>query len=69
VVVADESPLSYGIHAEVTARLVEDAFFSLEAPVQRVGVADTPVPFSAGLEQEVLPGAEDVREAIDRVAS
>jgi pyruvate/2-oxoglutarate/acetoin dehydrogenase E1 component/TPP-dependent pyruvate/acetoin dehydrogenase alpha subunit len=68
VVVADESPLSYGIHAEVTTRLVEDAFFSLEAPVQRVGVADTPVPFSAGLEQEVLPGAEDVREAIDRVA-
>jgi pyruvate/2-oxoglutarate/acetoin dehydrogenase E1 component/TPP-dependent pyruvate/acetoin dehydrogenase alpha subunit len=66
-VVADESPLSYGIHAEVTARLVEDAFFSLEAPVGRVGVADTPVPFSSGLEDEVLPGAADVREAVERV--
>lgn len=68
LVVADESPLSYGTHAEVMARAVENAFYSLDAPIQRVGVPDTHMPFSPPLEQEVLPGSEDVREAIERIA-
>jgi pyruvate dehydrogenase E1 component beta subunit len=68
LVVADESPLSYGVHAEVMARMMEDAFFSLDAPVERVGVPDTHIPFSPTLEQEVLPDAEEVRGAIDRIA-
>jgi acetoin:2,6-dichlorophenolindophenol oxidoreductase subunit beta len=67
LVVADESPLSYGTHAEVMARVNEKAFFSLDAPMQRVGVPDTHIPFSPSLEEEVLPGSEDVRAAIDRV--
>ncbi|MFB6124230.1 MAG: alpha-ketoacid dehydrogenase subunit beta [Haloferacaceae archaeon] len=67
LVVADESPLSYGTHAEVVTRVVEDGFFSLDAPPQRVGVPDTHVPFSPPLEDEVLPHAADVRAAIDRV--
>ncbi|MUV57675.1 alpha-ketoacid dehydrogenase subunit beta [Halogeometricum sp. CBA1124] len=67
LVVADESPLSYGTHAEVVARIQEKAFFSLDAPIQRVGVADTHIPFSPVLEEEVLPHAGDVRAAIDRV--
>ncbi|MDR5674271.1 alpha-ketoacid dehydrogenase subunit beta [Halalkaliarchaeum sp. AArc-GB] len=67
LVVADESPLSYGTHAEVVARIVEEEFFSLDAPIQRVGIADTHVPFSPTLEDEVIPTGEDVREAIDRV--
>ncbi|MFC7044711.1 alpha-ketoacid dehydrogenase subunit beta [Halobacteriaceae archaeon GCM10025711] len=67
LVVADESPLSYGTHAEVVARVVENAFYSLDAPIQRVGVPDTHVPFSPVLEDEVLPHAEDVRTAIERI--
>ena len=67
LVVADESPLSYGTHAEVVARVVEEAFFSLDAPIQRVGVPDTHIPFSPPLENEVLPHAEDVRAAIERI--
>jgi len=67
LVVADESPLSYGTHAEIMARVVENAFYSLDAPLQRVGVPDTHVPFSPGLESEVLPSAEDVTAAIERV--
>ncbi|WP_423751597.1 alpha-ketoacid dehydrogenase subunit beta [Salinirarus marinus] len=67
LVVADESPLSYGTHAEVVARVVESGFFSLDAPPQRVGVPDTHIPFSPPLEDEVLPQAADVRTAIDRV--
>ncbi|MFD1564716.1 alpha-ketoacid dehydrogenase subunit beta [Haloarchaeobius amylolyticus] len=68
LVVADESPLSYGTHAEIATRVQEEAFFSLDAPIQRVGTPDTHMPFSPPLEQEVLPGDEDVRAAIERIA-
>ena len=67
LVVADESPLSYGTHAEVMARVVEDEFYSLDAPLQRVGVADTHIPFATELEEEVVPHTEDVVEAVRRV--
>ncbi len=67
LVVADESPLSYGTHAEIVARVQEEAFFSLDAPIQRVGTPDTHMPFSTPLEQEVLPDGDDVREAVERV--
>ncbi|MCO8245503.1 MULTISPECIES: alpha-ketoacid dehydrogenase subunit beta [unclassified Haladaptatus] len=67
LVIADESPLSYGTHAEVATRVMENAFFSLDAPIQRVGVADVHIPFSPVLEEEVLPDADDVKAAIDRI--
>jgi pyruvate/2-oxoglutarate/acetoin dehydrogenase E1 component len=67
LVVADESPLSYGIHAEVAARVQEEAFFSLDAPIQRVGTPDTHMPFSPPLEQEVLPDGDEVQHAIERI--
>ncbi|WP_135827718.1 alpha-ketoacid dehydrogenase subunit beta [Halorussus halobius] len=66
LVVADESPMSYGLHAEIVTRVVENAFWSIDAPVQRVGVPDTPIPFTPSLEDEVIPDAEDVRRAIER---
>lgn len=67
LVVADESPLSCGFHAEILARAGESAFWALDAPFERVGVPDTPIPFSPPLENEVLPGAAEIRAAIDRV--
>ncbi|WP_325063983.1 alpha-ketoacid dehydrogenase subunit beta [Halobacterium bonnevillei] len=66
LVVADESPLSYGLHAEIVTRVVENAFWSIDAPVQRVGVPDTPIPFAPSQEDEVVPDADDVRRAIQR---
>ncbi|MEF8902002.1 MAG: transketolase C-terminal domain-containing protein, partial [Halovenus sp.] len=68
MVVADESPLSYGTHAEIIARAQEEAFFSLDAPIQRVGTPDTHMPFSTPLEQEVLPDGDGVRDAIEKIA-
>lgn len=68
MVVAGESPLSYGAQAEVVSRAVENAFYSLDAPIQRVGVPDTHIPFSPSLEGEILPDADDVRNAIERIA-
>ena len=67
LIVADESPLSYGIHAEVAARTQEEAFFSLDAPIQQVGTPDTHMPFSPPLEQEVLPDRDEVQHAIERI--
>jgi len=67
LVIADESPMSYGTHAEIMARVNESAFFSLDAPMQRVGVPDTPIPFTPPLEDEVVPDAADLRSAIDRI--
>jgi len=67
MVVADESPVSYGTHAEIIARAQEEAFFSLDAPIQRVGTPDTHMPFSTPLEQEVLPDGEGVQKAIQRI--
>jgi pyruvate dehydrogenase E1 component beta subunit len=67
LVVADESPLSYGIHAEVATRVMENGFYSLDAPIQRVGTPDTHMPFSPTLEQEVLPDGEGVQDAVERI--
>ena len=67
LVVADESPISYGVHSEVAMRAMESAFYSLDAPIQRVGTPDTHIPFSPPLEDEVLPDGEGVREAIERI--
>jgi len=67
LVVADESPLSYGAHAEVISRVAEEGFYSLDAPVQRVGIPDVHVPFSPPLEDDVVPSGDQVRAAIERI--
>ena len=67
LIVADESPMSYDFHAEVFARVVEEGFSRLNAPPQRVGVPDTPIPFAPGLEEEVLPDGTDIERAVRRV--
>jgi pyruvate dehydrogenase E1 component beta subunit len=64
LVVADESPLSYGTHAEIVARVVEESFYSLDAPIKRVGIPDLPIPFAPTLEDEVLPTATEIERAV-----
>ncbi|MFQ3294894.1 MAG: pyruvate/2-oxoglutarate/acetoin dehydrogenase E1 component [Halobacteriales archaeon] len=68
LVVADESPLSYGSHGEVISRVVEDGFYSLDAPIQRVGIPDVHIPFSPPLEDDVVPSGDEVRAAIEQIA-
>ena len=63
-VVADDTPLSFGTQSELATRISEEAFFDLDFPVQRVGVDDVPIPFSPVLEDEVVPNADDIRDAI-----
>ena len=66
VVVVHEAPLSAGFGAEVVATIQSEAFYSLEAPIERVAAPDTPYPL-AGIEEFYLPDEAQVVEAIQRV--
>jgi pyruvate/2-oxoglutarate/acetoin dehydrogenase E1 component len=63
VLIAHEATRSCGIGAEVAALIGEEAFEDLDAPVRRLTAPDVPIPFSPPLEQAVLPGLADMKEA------
>ena len=65
LVVVHEAPTFLGVGAEIAARITERCFYSLEAPVLRVGGFDTPYP-PARLEEEYLPDLDRVLDAVDR---
>jgi 2-oxoisovalerate dehydrogenase E1 component beta subunit len=65
LVVVSESPRESSVSSEVAARVSEECFFSLEAPVLRVTGFDTPYPPSR-LEDEYLPDLDRVLDAVDR---
>jgi 2-oxoisovalerate dehydrogenase E1 component beta subunit len=67
-VVVHEAPLTLGMGAEVVARIVEEAFDHLEAPVRRVTGWDVPYP-PASLEQTYLPGVERISAAVRAVVA
>lgn len=60
VIVVDEGHQSYGVTAEIAARINEKAFYHLDAPVIRMGAMDVPVPFSPALEDLTVPTPEGV---------
>jgi pyruvate/2-oxoglutarate/acetoin dehydrogenase E1 component len=55
VVIVDEGWKSGSISAEIATRLIEEAFFELDAPIRRVCSAEVPMPYAAHLEQAALP--------------
>jgi len=65
LVVVHEAPLTLGLGAELAARITEEAFYSLQAPVLRVTGFDTPYP-SSRLEEDFLPDLDRVLDAVDR---
>jgi pyruvate/2-oxoglutarate/acetoin dehydrogenase E1 component len=67
LVIVDEDHLSFGLTAEISARVIERCFRSLKAPPQRVAAADVPIPYSPPLEQAVLPSKERIIAAIRAV--
>jgi pyruvate dehydrogenase E1 component beta subunit len=64
-IVVHEAPVTLGLGAEIAARVTEQCFYSLEAPVLRVGGYDTPYPPSK-LEEEYLPDLDRLLDAVDR---
>ena len=63
VIVVDEGWRTGSLAAEVSARIVEQAFYELDAPIGRVCSAEVPMPYAAHLEQAALPQPEAVRAA------
>ena len=64
-VVVHEAPGNLGLGAELAARISEECFYSLEAPVLRVTGFDVPYP-AARVEEEYLPDLDRVLDAVDR---
>lgn len=69
LVVAHESHRRLGIGAEITALVQELAFDYLDAPIERVGAMDVPIPYSQPLENLVLPGPDQIGQAIRRTVA
>lgn len=64
-IVAHEAPTFFGAGAEIAARVTEECFYALEAPVLRVGGFHTPYPV-AKVEHDYLPGLDRILDAVDR---
>ncbi len=64
VIVAHEDVLSWGYGAEIAARIADELFQDLDAPVRRIGAKDTFVAYQPVLEDAILPQPEGILEAI-----
>lgn len=69
VVVVSEDVSRAGVAAELVATINDHCFYDLEAPVQRVAAANTPIPFAPASERHVIPQVDDIRAAVRRVLS
>ncbi len=69
VIVAHEDSLSFGYGAEIAARIADDLFEFLDAPVRRVAATDTFVAYAPQLEDIILPQVADVAKAIAELKS
>ncbi len=68
VIVAHEDTQAWGYGAELAARISDELFFHLDAPVRRVAAKDTWVAYQPQLEDEILPQAADFLEAYRKLA-
>jgi len=66
-VVVDEGWKSGSISAEIMARIMEQAFYDLDAPVARVCSREVPVPYAKHLEDAALPQSQDIVRAAKEV--
>lgn len=66
-VIVEEGWKSYGVGAEIAARIVDEAFDYLDAPIKRVAQSEVPLPYNRNLEQLALPQVDDVIKAVKEV--
>jgi 2-oxoisovalerate dehydrogenase E1 component len=69
VIIAHEDQLTCGFGAELAARVADELFEHLDAPVRRVAALDTPVAYCPDLEEVILPQSADVLKAIKDIAA
>ncbi|HJU85828.1 MAG TPA: thiamine pyrophosphate-dependent enzyme, partial [Gemmatimonadota bacterium] len=63
-----EDPISWGFGAEIAARVADELFEWLDAPVRRVAALDSQVGYAPALEDAILPQVEDIRAGIRELA-
>ena len=63
-VVVHEAHRTCGVGAEISSQLYEQAFCYLDAPIERLGAKQCPLPFNLGLENAVVPQPEDIINAV-----
>jgi 2-oxoisovalerate dehydrogenase E1 component len=69
LLIAHEAVVPFGIGAEIAAVVAREAFWDLDAPIERVGAAPTPPPYAPTLEKAWLPDRDDIAAAIRRLAA
>ncbi|TMQ55000.1 MAG: dehydrogenase [Candidatus Eisenbacteria bacterium] len=69
VLVLHEDVLTGGFGGEIAARIAEDLFDSLDAPVRRVGALDTPVGYAPALEDAILPQVDRIERVLRDLAA
>ncbi len=65
LVVVDEDYRSFGVTGEIVASVADEALGDLES-VERVAVPDVPIPYARPMENEVIPDAQDIEDAVER---
>ena len=66
-VVVHEAPVFAGFGGEIAAAIMSNAFDWLDAPVERIGAPEMPVPYNDRLEREFMPDARRIEEAVKKV--
>jgi len=65
--IVHEDGITAGFGAEIAAVVAQHAFFSLDAPIQRLAIPDVPVPHNFGLMEAVVPGVESIAQRMTEV--
>jgi 2-oxoisovalerate dehydrogenase E1 component len=68
-IVLYEDSVSWGYGAEIAARIADECFAWLDAPVKRIGSADTWVGYAPRLEDAILPQIDDVKQACREIVN
>ena len=66
--IAHEAVVPFGIGAEIAAVVAREAFWDLDAPIERIGAAATPPPYAPDLERAWLPDRTTITDTLRRLA-
>ena len=67
VVILHEACITGGIGGEIAARIADEAFDFIDAPIKRLGVPDVPIPYAKSLENAIVPNEEKLIDCIKNV--
>ena len=69
LVIVSEDVMTCGVAAEISALVAEYGIFSLDAPIKRISVPDTPIPFAPVMERAVIPQVERITGVVKALLS